>query len=83
MSLINPPLLRENFEISKEDILKPPPLLRKIFPQIYCLIRKIFLGSSPPDSVYIGGGSGGGGAPPEKIANLGGIFGFFNQKKID
>ena len=35
--------------------LLPHPLLREFFPQIYSLIRKIFLVSSPPDSVYIGG----------------------------
>ena len=81
MSLINPPLLRESFEISKKDILTPPSL-RENFPQIYCLIKKNFLGASPPDPLYIGGS---GEAEPhrKKIANLGGIFGFCYQKNID
>ena len=83
MSLINlpficiPPFFKVKFEISKKDILTSPSLLRENFPQFYCLIKKNFLGSSPPDSLYIGGLS------PGKIANLGGIFGFSYQKNID
>ena len=59
------PPLRENFEISKKDILNPPSL-RENFPQIYCLIKKNFPGASPPDPFYIGGVRGDGAPPPGK-----------------
>ena len=59
-----------------------PPSRRENFPQTYCLIKKNFLWSSPPDSLYIGKGWESG-APHllEKIANLRGIFDFFIKKK--
>ena len=82
---INPPLLREIFEISEYDILKEPPFKRK-FSWIHCLIIKIFLGASPPDPNYVLTYTRWvWGAEPlrKKIANLGGILSFFHQKNND
>ena len=51
---INPPSFKEKFWDFRDGHIRTTPLLRENFPQTYCLIRKIFLGASPPDPLYIG-----------------------------
>ena len=77
--LLKPPPLKENLEISERDILKLPASLRKICPQIYCLIRKLFLRVPPPNPLYIREGWG---VEParKKFVNLGSILGLFIHK---
>ena len=83
MSLVNPPLLRENFEISKKDILNPP--LEGKFSLNLLSYQEKFSGVFDPrlplcSGVRVGGG---GAPPPGNNCKFRGYFWIFYQKHID